>query len=290
MTERLLPRGLVRLHHALGRTPDVAALDVAVHEHANLARAEVPRQRALLAHDDAVTIGARREVARLDERGHLPVLDRAEAQVVHPAPEEIAKGGRHRRGGVAEQVREQIEVVDAVRLGHSHVGSRALEARESPGAVAHGADGSAPDPLTHELCHGMEAEDVADLQDALGRADDVGERAPLRHRQGQRLLHEAVLAGAQALPRQGQVIVGGGHQVHRVHEGQRRPDVGHRARFRHPGLDGEGPPLGREIRDPDLAPELAQHAQVLLPPAPQAHEQNLHSRGLPSPPRSSAIS
>src|ERR1700730_576860 len=194
VAERLLPRGLVRLHHALGRAPDVTALDVAVHEHANLARAEVARERALLAHDDAVTIGARRELARLDERGHLAVLARAHAQVVHPASGEIAKGGRHRRGRVVEQVRERIEVVDAVRLGHSHVGSRALEAREAPRAVAHGADGAAPDPLAHELRHGMEAEDVADLEDAPGRADDVGERASLRHRQGQRLLHEAVLA------------------------------------------------------------------------------------------------
>src|SRR6266571_3989497 len=70
-------------HHSSYPTSDTSTrrpcFDEAVHEHANLARAEVPRQRALLAHDDAVTIGARREVARLDERGHLPVLDRAEA-------------------------------------------------------------------------------------------------------------------------------------------------------------------------------------------------------------------
>src|SRR5712692_5209035 len=58
VTERLLPRGLVRLHHALRRAPDITALDVAVHEDTNLARAEVPRQRLLLAHDDAVAIGA----------------------------------------------------------------------------------------------------------------------------------------------------------------------------------------------------------------------------------------
>src|SRR4029077_21113164 len=137
-----------------------AFLDVTIGEDLDLPRAEVTRQGPLLAHDHAVTEGAGGKVAGLDEGGNVTVLNGTEADIVHAAAEEIAEGRRHRGGILLEKVGEEIEVVDAIRLRHSHVVARPLEACEASSAVADGAHASALDALAQELRHGMEAEDV----------------------------------------------------------------------------------------------------------------------------------
>ena len=108
-----------------------------VGEYAHLRAAEVGVEGRVLTDDDAVAIGAGREVARFHEGGHVAVLHGGEGAVVQAAPQVVAQGRDDRGGLASEQIREEIEVVDAVGLGHPHVGARPLEAREAARAVAH---------------------------------------------------------------------------------------------------------------------------------------------------------
>ena len=52
--------------------------------------------------------------------------------------------------------------------------------------------------------------------------------------------------------------------------------------------DREGPPLGGDIRDPQLDAEVPQDAEMLFAPTAEADEQHPHGRA--SPPTSSPIS
>jgi hypothetical protein len=180
--------------------------------------------------------------------------------------------------------------VDGVGLRHPHVGARALEAGEAARAIAHAAECARVEALAQCGGHRMEAEDVPDLEDAAGVRDDAAELPALVHRQGQRLLDEAIAARAQALAGQGQMVVGGRHDVHRVHVGQRSAEILDRARGSHPRLDRERPALGRDVGHPQLDSQLAEHAQVLLAPAAQPDQQDPHRAAPVSPPTSSAIS
>ena len=128
------------------------------------------------------------------------------------------------------------------------------------------------------------------MEHAPGLRDNRGELAPLVHREGQRLLDEAVAARAQALPGHGQMVVGGGHDVDRVHVGQRLAEVFHRARGGDARLHRERPALGRDVGHPQLDPQLPEHAEMLLAPAAQPDQQHLHRGSPPSPPTSSVIS
>ena len=208
-----------------------------------------------------------------------------------PAAEEIAEGRRHRGGILLEEVGEEIEVVDAIRLRHSHVVARPLEACEASRAVAHGAHASALDALAQELRHGMEAEDVPDLEHPWGRAHDVRQRArPSATVSVRGFSTKQCFPAPQALTGERQMIVGGCDNVHRVHLGQRVAEVRHRPRLGHPRLDGEGPALRRHVGDPELAAQLAQDTEVLLSPAPQADQEAPSRAVAPSPPTSSATS
>ena len=136
----------------------------------------------------------------------------------------------------------------------------------------------------------MEAEDMPDLEDASRAPLRLRQGSPLGHREGERFLDEAVLAGAQALGGERTMTVGRGHQIHRVDLGQAGAEIRHDARGRDPRPDGEGAALLGRVGNPEVDAELGEHAEVLLPPAPQADQEDLHRGAGPSPPRSSATS
>jgi hypothetical protein len=162
----------------------------------------------------------------------------------------VAQGGSDRDGLLPQQVGEEIEIVDRVGLGHACVGARPLEPREAAGAVTDAADGPGGQPLAQHRGHRMEAEDVPNLQDPTRLRDDRGEPPALGERPRQRLLDEAVPAGAEALAGHRQVIVGGGDDVDRVHVRERLPEIPDRAVGGHPGPDRECPPLRRDVGRP----------------------------------------
>ncbi len=177
-----------------------------------------------------------------------------------------------------------------VGLGHAHVGARPLEAGEAPRAVAHAAERARGEPLAQHGGDGVEAEDVSYLEPASGLRDDLGEPAPLVHREGQRLLDEAIATRAQTLPGQGQMVVGGRHDIDRVDVGQRLAEVFHRAGGGHARLHRERAALGGDVGHPQLDSQIPEHAQVLLAPAAQPDQQHPHRGSPPSAPTSSAIS
>src|SRR5262249_57968497 len=104
------------------------------------------------------------------------------------------------------------------------------------------------------------------------------------------LLDEAVLARAEAFAGEREMAVRRRNEIDGVHVWKGAAEIRHGVGRRDTCLDRAGPTLLRCVGDPDLTAELAEHAQVFLPPASQADEQHLHGRGLPSPPTSSAIS
>ena len=231
MAERLRTGGLEALDRALRRLP---AGGVSTWRLASTRTSEVPKSAASVARSPTITqsrYGAGGEVAGLDEGRDLAVLHRGERAVVQAAAQVIAQGGGDRGGRAPEQVREEIEVVDGVGLRDAHVGARALEAGEAAGAVAHAARARPR----------RAARAARSSPGGSGRCARPGARAPvsatiaasaaaLVHRERERLLDEAVAARAQALPGQGQVVVGRRHDVHRVHVRQRLAEVLDRAR------------------------------------------------------------
>jgi hypothetical protein len=136
----------------------------------------------------------------------------------------------------------------------------------------------------------MEAKDMAHLQHPPGGSDERRQLASFGHREGERLLHEAVAARAQAVPRHREMTIRGRDQVHGLHVREGLAIVGDRARGRHARLDREGPALLGHVGHPQLDAQLGEHAQVLLAPAPQANQKDFHRRGAPVPPTSSATS
>jgi len=138
----------------------------------------------------------------------------------------------------------------------------------------------------------MEAEDVPDLNQALRGSRPLHERPPLAHGAGHGLLDEAVPARLQTLGRQRQVAVGGGDDVNGVHLSEGRAVVRDGARRRHPLPHRPAQPLARDVCHPDVGPQIAKDAEVLLPPAAEAIKQDAHGRlfRVGSPPRSSAMS
>src|SRR5215468_2833986 len=261
-----------------------------ISEDLDLGGAEVSRESLLLAHDHAVPISPWGEVPCLYESGHGSVLHRAEPDVVEAAAEEVPQGRGDRGWLLIEHMGEEIEVVNAVRLGHAHVRPRALEAREAPGGVAHGTRAAAAEALAHEHAHGVKAEDVANLEQAPRRAGDLGQAPALGHRERHGLLHETVLARAEAFAGEREMAVRRRDEIDGVHVRQSEAEVRHGLRRGNTGLDREGPALLGHVGHPDLTAELAEHSEVLLPPASQTDEQHFHGRVLPSPPTSSAIS
>ena len=260
---------------------------MAIAVHGDLRGAEVGTERRLLPHDDAVARGPRGEVARLDEGRDTVVLDRGEGAVVHAAPQIVAQRGRDGGGPPPEQMGEEVEVMDGVGLRDADIRARPLEAGEAPGRVAHRPDGAAGKLRLEDGGDRVEAEDVPHLEDAPRGAHDPRQLPPVGEGEGERLLDKTVPPGLEAGPGQREVGVGGRDQIHGVHMGQRLAEVLHRSRRLHAGLHREGPPLGREIGHPQLDAELLEHAQVLLAPAPQPDQEQLHGS---SPARSSATS
>ena len=224
----------------------------------------------------------RNEVPSLDDDGGLAVLHRRERQVIHLAAEVVADEPGDRRRIPAQQEREQVEVVDRVGLGDAHVRPWSLEPREPPGRIPHGADPVAREGCAEALRHGMEPEDVADLNQALRGPRPLDERPPLAHGAGHGLFDEAVPSRFQTLGGQRQVAVGRGDEVDGVHLSEGRAVVGDGARGRHPLLHRPAQPLARDVGHPDVGPQIAEDAEVLFAPAPEADQQDAHGPPRPA--------
>src|SRR6266705_2936909 len=246
--------------------PRVAALEVRAEVKGHDRAAVVGHERAALADDHAVPPGSGDEVVRLDDRGNVAVVHHRQRQIVEPAAQKIALHRADPGRLAAQEVREEIDVVDRVRLGDADVGARALEAGEPPGRVADAADATALEGIAQRRRHRVEAEDVADLHEpARGRGRGF-QLAPLGGRPRERLFDEAVKAGGQALARDRVMAVRRRDDVGGVDVGERLAVIGERAAWLQAVTDRPLPPRHRHVGRPEGDPELAQHAQVL--PAP----------------------
>src|SRR5438445_10889821 len=118
--------------------------------------------------------------------------------------------------------------------------------------VTHRPNLAAGERLAQRLGDRMEAEDMPDLEDASRAPLRLRQGSPLGHREGERFLDDAVLAGAQALGGERTMTVGRGHQIHRVDLGQAGAEIRHDARGRDPRPDGEGAALLGRVGDPEV--------------------------------------
>ena len=192
-----------------------------------------------------------------------------------------------------EQVGEEVEVVDGVGLGHAHVRPRALEAREAAGAVAHAAR-APPRPAARAArsVTGWKRKMWPTCSTRPVAATIAASSRPSATVRVSGFSTKQCAARAQALPGQRP------GDCRPASRGPPRPRAAARSRksataraARHPRLDREGAPLRRDVGHPQLHAQLAEHAQVLLAPAPQPDQQHFHRPRLPgSPPRSSATS
>src|SRR5262249_60558242 len=97
-----------------------------------------------------------------------------------------------------EQIREQIEVMDGVGVRHADVRSRALESGEPAGGKTQTAQAARHHRGPNRRGHGMEPEDMSDLERLSGLARDHGELTAVGDRHREWLLDETRAAGAEA--------------------------------------------------------------------------------------------
>ena len=109
--------------------------------------AVVPHERAALADDHTVPPSAGSEVIRFDDRQNLAIVHDGPRRIVQAAAQVVSLKRGDARGFAGEQVREEVDVVNRVRLGDAHVGAWPLEARKPSGGVADLADESIPQRL-----------------------------------------------------------------------------------------------------------------------------------------------
>src|SRR2546422_3790784 len=121
---------------------------------------------ASLTDDHALPPGTGDEVVRLDHRGNVAVVHDGPGQIVETAAQIVALNRADPRGLASEEMCEEVEVVDRVRLRHADVDPRPFEPGESPGDVTDPADASSPEGRAQRRRHGMEAKNVTDLHEA----------------------------------------------------------------------------------------------------------------------------
>src|SRR2546428_709182 len=243
--------------------------------------AVVRDERASLADDHALPPGTRDEIVRLDHRENVAVVHDGPGQIVEPATQVVALNRADPRGLASEEMCEEIEVVDRVRLRHPDVDPRPFEPGESPGGVADPADESGPQGLAQGRRHGMEAKDVTDLQEAPGGARGCFQRARLLHRAGERLLDEAGEPASQALACDRVMTVRRCDDVYRVDVCERRAVVCDRVVRLHAPTDRPREARRRHVRHPEGDPELGEDAQVAFAPAAEADQQDVHRPSSP---------
>src|SRR6266550_261650 len=188
-------------------------------------RAVVRHECATLAHDDALSPDTGNEIVRLDDRGNVAVVHNGPGEIVEAAAQIVALNRTDLRGLAREEMCEEVEVVDRVRLRYTDVDPRPFKPGESPGGVADPADASGPEGLAQRRRHGMEAKNVTDLHEAPGGARRCFERASLLNRSGERLLDDAGEPGRQALACDRAMTVRRRDDVHRIDVRKRRPVV-----------------------------------------------------------------
>ena len=207
-------------------------------------------------------------------------------EIVETAAQIIALNRADPRGLAGEEMREEVEVVDRIRLRHADVDPRPFEPGESPSGVADPADASGPQRLAQGGRHGMEAKNVTDLHEATGGARRCFQRASLLNRSGERLLDEAGESRSQALACDRVMTVSWRDDVHRIDVCERRPvvsdraarlDVARRAHSDRMVARLDTPPdrpcetRRRHVRHPEGDSQVAEHAQVQLTPAAEAN-------------------
>ena len=211
--------------------------------------------------------------------GHVAVRHGGHGHVVQAAAQVVPLDRAHPRGLAAEQIREEVEVVDGVGLGHADVRARPLEAGEAAGGVADAR-------RCARRQRARAARRSPDGSERCGRPARRG-RPPPRPRRAPGLGRPTRSSGfstKQCRPAarhrlgDGPMAVGRRHDVHRVDGGQRGAIVGDHARSARPPGPPPTPPRRRHVGHPDGGAELAEHAQMLLAPAAEADQQDVHRR------------
>ena len=122
----------------------------------------------------------------------------------------------------------------------------------------------------------MESKDVTDLHDATSRHRGCGDGPAVANRHGQWLLDEAVTSGGQARLGDRPMAVGRRHDVHRIDPGQRGAEVVAHASWIDPLAHRPLPPRRRHLGHPHGGAELRENSQMLLAPATETDEQDVH--------------